>query len=452
MNFLNRISGGATSVRSVIFCEKRPIRRLQFRIVALTALLLAFAIASPRVSAQTDTPSAPSSSTTETAASSLPSYAPTPAPKPIYGTGVVSPLPLVPGPAIEGAPIQWGPIGVRPHLTYRLLYGDGLQRLPGESLTTAINTIAPGVLFDLGDKWRLDYTPTKTFYSNSHFTDTLDHFAVLNGATTYDALALQFTQNYALSSQPLVETGSQTKQETYSTDLGVTYAMGEQMRLEINASQDVRLAEGFPATREWSTLDWFHFLYAPQLDTAVGIGLGYVDISPGPNMQYIRPQASVTFKPTEKTSFQVQGGVETRKFNSSGTGKLHNAIFSAGLHYHPVEATTLTIQGSRAVTPSYLARQVTVNTGWNASVDQRLLGEFHLSAGYAHQKASYVITTAGLPAGRDDRYDSVNLRLSTTLLRRGTIAALYQISRNSSNTPGYGFSSHQIGLELGYRF
>jgi hypothetical protein len=44
------------------------------------------------------------------------------------------------------------------------------------------------------------------------------------------------------------------------------------------------------------------------------------------------------------------------------------------------------------------------------------------------------------------------VRLSTTILRKGSIAVLYQNSHDTSNVGGYGFSSQQIGFELSYRF
>ena len=57
-----------------------------------------------------------------------------------------------------------------------------------------------------------------------------------------------------------------------------------------------------------------------------------------------------------------------------------------------------------------------------------------------------------MTAGRDDNMYAFTVALRTTLLRRVTVALLFQNSRNSSNNTGYGFSSHQIGLEIGYRF
>jgi hypothetical protein len=117
-----------------------------------------------------------------------------------------------------------------------------------------------------------------------------------------------------------------------------------------------------------------------------------------------------------------------------------------------LETTSFSLSASRAVAASYFANEVTVSTGWNAAVQQRLLGKLQLSVGVGQQKVSYVSVTNSVSADRSDRYDTFNVSLGTSFLSRGRISTFYNISRNSSNAAGYGFSSHQIGLELSYRF
>ena len=412
--------------------------------------LFAAAINLTAIAQEVATPPAQDESTTPS--TTTPTISQPPPPSPTNGTQIISSLAPPPGAALEGSPLQWGLVGVRPHLFYRYLHGNGLQSNPGQPLTTAINSFAPGILFNLGDRWTLDYTATKTFYSNREFNDSLGHAVLLAGTTTYEDWALRLSQSYGLSSDPLVETGRQTNQRAYATACGVTRSLGGQMQLEMTVSQDVRMVDASPDSRDWSTTDWLHFQLAPGLDTAVGLGLGYVDVSPGPNMTHESAQARVTWRATSRISLDVQGGLEKRKFNSSAANDLNNPILSASIQYQPVETTAVSIQAVRDVAASYFVDQVTENTRWSVNLQQRLLGEFHLLAGYAHQRAGYVSTRANLPAGRDDKYDSYNLRLSTVFFRRVTAAALYQINRNSSNVAGYGFSSHQIGIEVGYRF
>jgi hypothetical protein len=66
-------------------------------------------------------------------------------------------------------PLQLGPITLHPHLDYQLSYGNGLQSSPGQPHNTIANQVSPGILFDLGEHWTLDYTPTLIYYSSSSF-------------------------------------------------------------------------------------------------------------------------------------------------------------------------------------------------------------------------------------------------------------------------------------------
>ncbi len=369
------------------------------------------------------------------------------------GTQVVPTIEPGIAPEFEGiAPYRWGPVNVSPRILYQYLYGDSIHSAPGEPRNTAVHTIAPGVLFSLPPHWILDYAPTWTLYSDRAFRDRVNHVFSLIGQTDYEDWALRFSQFFASTSSPLVETGAQTSQKVSSTAFNATHSVGTRMLLDMNFSLNARFPENLPLSREWATTDWLHYRMAPDWDGAVGIGVGYVDVSESPNMTFERPQLRVAWTPTEKIGFDLAAGMEVRQFNSSGRGDLKNPIVTGSFHYQPVEATTLTIQTGRRVTTSYFAGQVSENTYVNVSLRQRFLQVLFLSANYSHQKSSYVAASADVIAGRDDSYDSVGLRLSTVVLRRASIAALYRYSRNHSNLSDFGFSSHQVGFEVAYRF
>jgi len=385
-----------------------------------------------------------------------PPAAPTPppslAPAPIGGTQVVPSGSAVPQTPADAPLAQWGPVSVQPQLMYRLTYGDGIQASLGQPVTTGIQEISPGILFGLGHAWILNYTPTWTYYSNRELKDTLGHAAYLNGSLAHGGWTFGFSQDYSRSSPPLVETGQETNQETYSTRINTSDRLGSHTVLEMSVSQDVRFADTFTNTREWSTQEWLHYEFSPRLDAALGLAYGYVGVSPGPDMTYWKPDLQLVWKATDKISCSVQGGVERRKARAIDAKVMTNPILNAAVLYQLTATTSFGFSGSRAVAVSYFANDVTVSTGWNATVRQRLLGKLQLSVGAGQQKDSYVSVINSLSAGRNTRYDSLNVNLSTIFLRRGSVSIFYQISRNSSNIRAYGFSSHQIGLQVGYRY
>jgi DUF2075 family protein len=343
-------------------------------------------------------------------------------------------------------------MSVQPQLMYRLTYGDGIQASLGQPVTTGIQEISPGIVFRLGSAWTMDYTPTWTFYSNREFKDTLGHAADLNGRIAYGDWTCGVSQDYSRSSAPLVETGQQTMQETYSTRINASDRLGSRTVLEMSVSQDVRFAATFTNTREWSTQEWLHYELSPRLDAAPGLSYGYVGVSPGPDMTYWKPDMQIVWKATDKIAFNVQGGVERRKSRAIDAKVLTNPILNAAVLYQLTGTTSFSLSASREVAVSYFANDITVSTAWHAAVQQRLLGKLQLGVGAGQQKTSYVSVINSLPAGRNTRYDSFDVSLGTTVLRRGNASVFYQISRNSSNIGAYRFSSHQIGLQFGYRF
>jgi len=358
-------------------------------------------------------------------------------------------VPPVPG---ETPLLQQGPLGVRPRLSYRLLYGDGIQSTLGNPVTTTIQYIIPGVLFELGAHWTLDYSPTWTFYSNHTFRNTVDHAASLAGAYTSGDSSFGFSQSYTLSSPTLIETGQQTRQESYVTAIDVSHRLGPSTLLDISATQSVLHADAFTSSHEWSVAGMLHYQFSAQLDAALGLSVGYVNVNVGSDMTTTRPQAQISWRPTDKISVDAHGGVESRSFRTGGESNQDNPVYGASIHYQPIDTTTLTVETSRAVATSYFSSEITKSTGWGASLQQRLLEDFFLSVGFTQGKTTYVATESTVIAGRDDENHSFNVRLSTTFLRRGSIAVFYQKSHNSSNAAGYGFSSNQYGLEIGYRF
>jgi Putative beta-barrel porin 2 len=362
------------------------------------------------------------------------------------------PMSIGPISAADTSLFAWGPATLRAHLAYSYLYGDGIPSAPGQNYTTSIHNITPDFLVDLGTHWSVDYSPSWKFYSNKAFSNTVDQSARMVGATSYEDWGFSFAQSYAFTSDPQVETNRQTKQEVASTNLGATWQLNSKLMLELSGTQLLQYIWAAPDSFEWSTIDWLHYQVEPGVDTAIGLGYGYVDVTEGPNMTFEQYFARVGWHVTNKINLNLQGGLESRAFQAAGMASMNNVIYNASIQYRPGASTVLSLNASRDVTASYFAGQVTRNAGVGATLQQRFLGRVYLTAGIQHGTSSYIASAPGVVAGRDDTYDSVNLRLSTAFLSRGTVGVTYQRSHNSSNTTGFGLKSNQYGVDLAWRF
>ena len=385
-----------------------------------------------------------------------PSFIPT-------GTNLLATMPpLTPAPSATVPEwLDWGPVRLRPHVLERFLYGDGIPARRGEQFKTAINEFSPGMALELGNHWRLDYTPTLRFYSSSQFRDTLDHSVLFSGGTTYDDWSLGLSHTFASSSQPLAETASQTDQETYVTALSAAYHMSSKMSLELGLNQNFRFvaqnqsAQQLNDSREWSTLDWLNYQFWPRFGAAIGVGFGYVNVSAGSDMTYEQLQGRINWRAGEKLSFVLNAGFDERQFIDANAPDLLNPIFGLSALYQLTETTTLSATASRAVSASYFQNQVTETTDLSGTLRQRFFGKLYLdlTGGYRVTTYEATIRTAFflINLNREDDYVFFNARLTATILKRGTAAIFYQASDNSSNVSGFKYSSNQVGLELGYR-
>ncbi len=345
-----------------------------------------------------------------------------------------------------------GMFSLRPHLLYRFVYGDGIPSAPGQERTTALHQISPGLLIDVGDRWTIDYTPTWNFYSNRSFQDTVDHaFRVAGGAGVAN-WTFGLGESFIHSTQPLIEPGRPTRQESSSTNLSALGSITRQVAVEFTAAQDLRYVSQAPNSYQWSTLEWLHYQSTPRLDTAVGLGYGYLEMTHSPTATYWQYLGRVDWRATDKVHAQLMAGGESREFRNSSAGALNTPIFNGSIVYQPADSIQLGLGASKQVSPSYFTGQVTKTTGWNATLTQRMLEHVYLTTTYMQGKTSYIATEGGVTAGRDDSMYAVNVRLSTRIAQRGSIAAFFQRTHNRSNLSGFGLSSNQFGLELGYRF
>jgi hypothetical protein len=344
----------------------------------------------------------------------------------------------------------WGPVGFRPHAFYRLLYGDGIANADSNHVSTAVQEVSPGILFSIGDHWSLDYTPTWRFYSSSDFQDTLDHNVRLTGGAAYENWNFGLSQGYSLSSAPLVETGTQTKTEDFSTGLNATYRFNSQMWLDMTLNQNIVNAENFADYKEWSTVNWLNHQFWPGLNAGLGLTLGYVDGEGDSDMSYERLELRSQWRVTDKFSVHAEGGFEVRQFLQPGGDTIINPIAGAGIQYEPFEQTRLSLTADRVVTTSYFEGQATETGNIRANLNQRFFGFLFLDLGGGWSKVRYVSSSAS--ANRTDDYVTFNARLSTDFLHRGHVAVFYQYADNSSTESGVSFSSNQVGLELGFHY
>lgn len=358
--------------------------------------------------------------------------------------------------APETPPLQWRWLAFRPHALYRFVHATALPTTVTNRVASTVQEVAPGLLVNLGTHWSLDYTPTLRFYSSGAFNDTLDHSVRLVGGTIYQDWALGLVQSYEKTSQPLVETGTQTDQEMFYTLLSAAGELSSQLSVDGAFSQRVVSAEAFQSSREWSPSVWLNQRFWPRLDAGIGVAVGYVDVEAGSDMLYERFQVRVNWRATDKLALRVHGGGELRHFLDSSTDDELNPIVGVQVQYQPFKHTRVQLGVNRIVDVSLLTSvgggsQIVEMTEVTVQLSQRVLERLRLELGGSYFRGDYSGAGPGV-GGRQDDYVRLNGRLAWRFLKRGSAGVFYQYSDLSSNLAGYGFSGHQTGFELEFRY
>ncbi|HEU5080689.1 MAG TPA: hypothetical protein VFT72_15870 [Opitutaceae bacterium] len=349
-------------------------------------------------------------------------------------------------------PLFWGPLTFHPHALYRYLYGNGMLSAPGRTGSTSVQNVAPGVFILAGRHLSLDYTPTWSFYSSDDFRDTLAHSVLLRDTTTYEDLTLDFSQTYNSSSEPLIETGRQTSIQEYVTKLDAIYQFGGILGLETNFVQDVRFTDGSPTTREWTLSEGLNYRVINGVIAAAGLGVGYVAVDPGPNMEYLRPELRVSWQIAGKLLLHAHGGLEERKYLGANSHKRGQPVYGLSFDYHLTDTTLFTAEARRSVGVSYFVDEVTENDTWALQLNQRLFENFSFILGYEHTDLTFLTSRGTVGKVRDDESYAINARLSATIRRHLIASLIYQNTHNNSSAEDFEFSSHQYGVELSYRY
>jgi hypothetical protein len=381
---------------------------------------------------------------------------------------VFSPSATAP-PEEETQPFKYGPVVIRPHIFYQFLYGSGIVSAPGQSQNTILQQLSPGVLFDIGTHWTLDYTPTLNFYSSSGFQNTVDHSALLQWGSAFRDWFVSASQGYTKTADPETETAGQTGQQTYSTALNATYQFNDKLSAVMGLNQNLNyvangqsstnLLLGLADSRTWSTMDWLYDQFWSRFNAGIGAGVGYNQQDGSPGSIYQQYQVSVNWRITDKVSFSANGGLEDQEYLSGGASDILTPIFGGTIQYQPFDQTRISVTANRTVTSSYYQSEDVENTSVTGDFNQRLFGGLFLDLSGGYMTSSYVATVVGLSTGRNDDSYSFNARLTCPFPKRGTFAVFYQYSNNSSTQTGFAvgasafsYSTSQFGFDISYTY
>jgi hypothetical protein len=376
------------------------------------------------------------------------------------GPRPAAPLATIASALANTAPLwQRGPVLVRPHFSHEVTHGTGLFRALGSNEKMTMQTLSPGVLIEAGTRASADYTLTRKWYSSRSLSDSTDHNTWLRGGMTTDDWKFGLSGNYGTNTNILTETGGQTREEIYATSAEISHRLGQKSELEVNGGHLANSSHSLAEVPIWPDSEWvlwtasagLHYHLSPTLSFALGLASGYDKIESSPDMKHHRPFIKIRWQPTKKLSLAAEIGMERRCILTKMRQRETNSVYDVALSYNPLEPTRLTLSAARNVSPSYFSGESTQTDSWSVGLEQRFLKRIFFSAGISQNRREYDALTQIISQSRGDRFDSYNLRISTAILRNGTVAVFHQHSRNRSTLASYRYESDQIGAAFTYR-
>lgn len=332
------------------------------------------------------------------------------------------------------------------------MYSTGVLIQTNRAEDTFSHTLSPGIAIDFGSHWTMDYTASMKLYSNDGFDNTVNHSATVAGNATYEDWIFGLTLAAALSNDPQAETGTQTKQQTYSTTVNAARQLNGDLSMDLSGTVDFRLTDKFSDSRNYSTLNWLNQQFGPNIGAGIGLGFGYEDVGDGVDMTYEQIKARLVCNITGKIELSINGGAEIRQFVGSGKSSLVTPIMGAALTYHVFQPTTLTLHADRSVGSSYFQNEITETTSVEAILDQRLFGRYTLSLSGGYALTSYQASAADASTNRQDDNTFLSVRFGTGFLDRGNVSAYYTITENASDETGFSYTSNQVGVQVSYSY
>jgi hypothetical protein len=386
---------------------------------------------------------------------------------PIMGTGVFGIPGFVP---VGGRGIyQEGLVNVHAGLSYSYLYGTGIEAQPGQHASTVDQVISPSVAINLGSHWTLSYSAALSYYSgNSGLGNSTGQSVSVAESTIYEGWAFGFSEGYSLSVTPLVQTATETREESYVTTLSVSRQLGNQFSLTGGVNQSLVYAPPFSDTRDWSANGAINYQFNPKLMIGLNFGGGYDDASYNSAMTFESYSAVLTLRPGPKTTVNVVAGIQEESFDAGGVPTSTTPTFSASVAYQILRKTGISISAGRSYSPSFFSNQVDTSTTVNVGLSQYLSRKLNLSVSGSYGTTSYQQiepgpvptyyffngppTTSALQVTRDDVTTSIGVSLSYAFRPRWSGSAGYSYSKNSSTQGDYSYSSSQFSVQLSYMY
>jgi len=298
----------------------------------------------------------------------------------------------------------------------------------------------------------VSYTPDGIIFSKYHKENHLNHDARLAAQQERDLWTIKGDFHFQTESEPVIDVGHRINQTDYTADLNAAYALTG--KLTGGSELYGRHSDyngGFSST-DGRVAGYLDYQLAPK--TAVGLAAagGYLDVSHGASQPYEQALVQIKYLPTDKLSFNAQGGDEYRQYRSRVPNR-SQLVFDVRGSYDPTDSTELTLRANRdTVASAEYSGEDIVESIYQASIRQRFLQRLYLSIAGGLDHNTYENNVATVTVSRRDDYYFYQTSLSCDVTQHGTVQLSYEHRENSSSLAAFKFTENLYSIAASFLF
>ena len=326
-------------------------------------------------------------------------------------------------------------------------YGDCAewgQRRAYDSFT------GPFLALGVGSAWFADYTAGFLFFPEHPDQDGVDQDFRTAARWSLARLTLGAEVRAESKNETNADIGGRLRRKGFTAGVNARYGLTEKSSLDLGVFSSQQDRADFVGSRESAVSAYLTWAYSPLTSVAPGIVLGRVDLSEGLDQRYLRNLVRLRYEWSEKTRFELVGGVEMRSADGCCRDQT-NAILQMFLDYQWSPKTALRFEAHQRVETSALDTEETYTlSGCSLGLRHQLTERWGLVLGGLVDSADY------LPVARDaqrkDLYGALRGGVFYGLGGWGMVDFSYQWRRNNSTLRGSSFSGNQVELRWALTF
>jgi hypothetical protein len=194
---------------------------------------------------------------------------------------------------------------------------------------------------------------------------------------------------------------------------------------------------------------YVNYNLTPKVTLGLGGNLGLTTVESGGDQTSEEASLRATYVATEKLTLTANGGVEFRQFDN-GSGDTVTPVFGLDAAWAIREGTSLTLTARRRIFSSaILVDQNYTDTGFSATIQQRMTDRFTLSLSAGYDNLVYTSAGQGVNASREDGFFYVRPSIQCHIVSWCSVGLFYEYSENLSNGEGArSFQRDRAGLQV----